>query len=58
MPNEPEFSQKIDNKLIASGLPEECVTWVCPEHHRHCTLIGTDHTNHECYWDAHVCYWD
>jgi hypothetical protein len=39
-----------DAALIAQGFPAECVTWVCAEHHRHCTRIDTEHTQHTCIW--------
>lgn len=39
-----------DQAMLDLGHPRECVTWVCAEHRRHCTHLGTEHTEHECYF--------
>ena len=44
------LTERINTQLIADGYPVQCVTWVCDQHHRHCTHLGTDHTKHECIW--------
>lgn len=44
------LTERIDAALIAEGHDPECVTYVCPEHRRHCHRIGTLHERHVCYW--------
>jgi hypothetical protein len=48
------LTKRIDLALIAQGYPEECVTWVCDGHRRHCNRIGTDHEVHACFWCDHA----
>lgn len=44
----------IDSALIADGHDPECVTYICPTHHRHCTRITTEHTVHACWFCHHL----
>lgn len=37
---------------VVTMTTEECVTWVCYEHNRHCDRIGTEHAEHACVFDT------